>query len=84
MIGINPMARITRLYHAVALVSRNKKAQWSSIEAEVDPFKFSSWPMNANVQAWAVTQLVEKELAQLDKAGRMAEMPPVLAMQSVG
>lgn len=83
MIGINPMARITRLYHTVAMVSRNNKAQWSSIEAEVDPFKFSSWPMNANVQAWTVTQLVEKELAQLDKAGRMAEMPPVLAMQSI-
>jgi alpha-beta hydrolase superfamily lysophospholipase len=83
MIGINPMAKITRLYHAVALVSRNKKAPWSSIEAEVDPFKFSSWPMNASVQAWAVTQSVERELADLDKAGRMVEMPPVLAMQSI-
>ena len=83
MIGINPMAKITRLYHAVALVSRNKKAQWSSIEAEVDPFKFSSWPMNASVQAWAVTQSVERELARLNGAGRMGEMPPVLAMQSI-
>ena len=83
MIGINPMARITRLYHTVALVSRTTKAQWSSIDAEVDPFKFSSWPMNASVQAWSITQLVEKELAALEKAGRMAEMPPVLAMQSI-
>lgn len=83
MIGINPMARITRLYHTVALISRNKKAQWSSIEAEVDPYKFSSWPMNASVQAWAMTQTVEKKLAALEKSGRMAEMPPVLAMQSM-
>ena len=83
MIGINPMARITRVYHTVALVSRNEKAQWSSIDAEVDPYKFSSWPMNANVQAWAMTQTVEKRLAALEKSGRMAEMPPVLAMQSM-
>lgn len=83
MIGINPLARISRLYHTVALVSRNKKAQWSSIEAEVDPFKFSSWPMNANVQAWTMTQVVEAQLAALDKSGRMSEMPPVLAMQSL-
>ncbi|WP_419194324.1 alpha/beta hydrolase [Novipirellula herctigrandis] len=83
MIGINPMARITRVYHTVALVSRNKKAQWSNISAEVDPYKFSSWPMNANVQAWAMTKTVEKKLATLEKSGRMAEMPPVLAMQSM-
>ncbi len=83
MIGINPLARLTRLYHTVALVSRNQKAQWSSINAEIDPFKFSSWPMNANVQAWAVTQAVERKLAALKNAGRMHEMPPILTMQSV-
>lgn len=83
MIGINPMARITRLYHMVALVSRNQKAQWSGIDAEIDPFRYSSWPMNASVQAWLVTQSVERKLAELQKSGRMSEMPPILAMQSV-
>ena len=83
MLGINPIARITRLYHTVALVSRNLKAQWSNIDAEVDPFKFSSWPMNASVQAWSMTQEVERQLAQMDKSGRMHDFPPVLAMQSI-
>jgi len=83
MIGINPMARITRLYHMVALVSRNKKAQWSNIDAEIDPFKYGSWPMNANVQAWSLTRAVERQLSELVKSGRMNEVPPVLAMQSV-
>lgn len=83
MIGINPMARMTRLYHTVGLVSRNQNAQWSSIDAEIDPFKFSSWPMNASVQAWSITQVVERKLAALEKSGRMDEMPPILAMQSI-
>jgi hypothetical protein len=83
MIGINPMASITRLYHMVALVSGNQKAQWSGINAEIDPFRYSSWPMNASVQAWLVTQAVERQLFKLQKSGRMHEMPPVLAMQSV-
>jgi alpha-beta hydrolase superfamily lysophospholipase/uncharacterized membrane protein len=82
MIGINPMARITRVYHTVALVSGNRKAQWASVNAEIDPFKYNSWPMNGNVQAWAMTQAVEQRLSRLQKAGRMREMPPVLAMQS--
>ena len=62
MIGVNPLARITRLYHAVGLVSRNEKAKWSNVSAEIDPFKFTSWPMNGNVQAWNLTQLVERKL----------------------
>ena len=39
--------------------------------------------MNGNVQAWVLTQAVERMLVALEKSGRMNEMPPVLAMQSV-
>ena len=39
--------------------------------------------MNANMQAWLVTQSVERQLSKLHKSGRMKEMPPILAMQSV-
>jgi len=82
MIGINPMARVSRLYHAVARLTGDEKAQWSAVDAEVDPFKYSSWPMNASVQAWALTQEVEKRLTALERSGRMRQMPPILAMQS--
>ena len=82
MIGISPLAKITQLSNAVSLISRNEKAKWSHIFAELDPFKYSSWPMNANSQAWAATQSVEKKLAAMEKAERLKEMPPVLAMQS--
>lgn len=83
MIGVNPLAKMTRLYHAVGLFSRDEKAKWSNIYAEIDPFKYSSWPMNANVQAWKVTTTVERKLARLEKSGRMDHFPPVVAMQSV-
>lgn len=83
MIGINPLAKWSRLYHTVALVSRNRKAQWSGVAAEIDPFRYSSWPMNASVEAWRVTQAVERKLAALQRAGRMQAMPPILALQSV-
>ena len=39
--------------------------------------------MNASLQAWLVTQSVERQLSKLHQAGRMKEMPPILAMQSV-
>lgn len=83
MIGINPLASWLRLYHTVALVSRNQKAQWSQIDAEFDPFRYGSWPMNASVQAWKVTNAIERGLAMLEKSKRMDEMPPIFTAQSV-
>jgi alpha-beta hydrolase superfamily lysophospholipase len=82
MIGISPLARVSHLYRAVARLSGNEKALWSDVSAEVDPFKYCSWPMNASEQAWALTQEVERRLAMLERSRRMGQMPPILAMQS--
>jgi len=82
MIGINSLAKKAHFYHTVARLTGNEKAQWSAVSAEVDPYKYSSWPMNASAQAWAITQEVEQRLAELERTGRMGEMPPVLALQS--
>ena len=82
MIGISPLARVSGLYRAVARLSGDEKALWSDVSAEVDPFKYCSWPMNASEQAWELTQEVERRLAMIDQSGRMGQMPPVLAMQS--
>jgi hypothetical protein len=38
--------------------------------------------MNASVQAFEITRRVEERLAALEQAGRMAELPPILAFQS--
>ena len=83
MIGITPMAKLTRFYGPMTWISREDRAAWSAVNAEIDPFKYSSWPMNASVQAWQMTQRVSEGLDRLQEAGRMGELPPVLAMQSV-
>lgn len=82
MIGITPLAQLTRLFGPVVRFSGEEKAEWSSINAEIDPFKYSSWPMNASVQAWKMTRQVERRLAALEHAGRVDELPPMLAVQS--
>ena len=82
MIGITALAEVTRFHQLIAAVSGDPKANWSGVDAEIDPFKYASWPMNASVQGWKMTQRVEKGLASLAKAGRMNEFPPVLTYQS--
>lgn len=83
MVGISPMARAATLYPAVARLSGQRKVAWTRIDPEIDPFKYCSWPVNASLQAWRLTQRVEKSLAALHAAGRAGELPPILALQSV-
>lgn len=82
MIGITPMARLSQLYHLVELIPGFKKAAWQSISAPIDPYKYSSWPMNASEQAWRLTTRVEARLARLSREGKMDKMAPILAFQS--
>lgn len=82
MIGINPLAELTRFHQLIASVSGEPRANWSAVDAEIEPYKYGGWPMNASVQAWQITHEVETRLAALQRAGRMAELPPVLAFQS--
>ncbi len=82
MIGITPLARITRYHRWIAVASGDDRANWSAVEAAIDPYKYTSWPMNASLQAWKLTQRVEIGLAKLQNAGRMAEFPPVVTYQS--
>lgn len=78
MIGITPLAEITRYHDWIAGVSGDERAHWSAVNAPIDPFKYTSWPMNASVQAFRMTKRVEAGLARLAKEGRMGEFPPVL------
>lgn len=82
MIGITPMAEFTEIYPAVATVSGEPKLAWSGIEPEIDPYKYSSWPINASLQGYRLTQALERELAGLVEANKMGEFPKVFAAQS--
>lgn len=78
MIGITPLAEVTRFHKWIAAISGEERAHWSAVNAEIDPYKYSSWPMNASVQAFKMTAQVETGLARLAAEGQMKKFPPVL------
>lgn len=82
MIGITPLAEFTELYPIVSTISGEKKLSWSGVEPEIDPFKYSSWPINASLQAFRITRHVEQSIATLAANGGMKNFPPVLVIQS--
>ncbi len=83
MIGITPLAEFTTLFPLVAGLSGEPKLAWSGIEPEIDPFKYSSWPTNASLQAHRFTRHIDERLATLAASGSLERFPQVLAVQSV-
>jgi alpha-beta hydrolase superfamily lysophospholipase len=68
---------------SVIPVPQLQKARWQKVAVEYDPYKYNSFPVNATRQVNRATKALQHNLAKAAESGRIAEMPPVLAFQSV-
>ena len=83
MIGITGFARFAGLASLPAYLPRYAKAAWLDVLPEFNPFKYNSFPVNAAVQSYRLTQVLQDEIANAARDGRLARLPPVLTFQSV-
>ncbi len=60
-----------------------EKLAWNEILPEYDPFKYGSFAINAGELSHRLTVEIQRHIGVLEKTGRIAEMPPVLAFSSV-
>ena len=81
-ISVSPVAALASWQANVGELLGLAQLGWTSVEREFDPFKYNSFAVNAGVQARRITLMVQAQLESLAKAGRMGEMPPILAFQS--
>jgi alpha-beta hydrolase superfamily lysophospholipase len=82
-IGITRLAALAvwqeRLGHLLGL----EKLAWNSILPEYDPFKYGSFALNAGMQAYLITNEIQRRLTTLADTGVLDRFPPTLAFQSV-
>jgi len=81
-IGISPIAALASWQAWLGEVLGVGELAWDSIEVEFDPFKYNSFAVNAGAQAYRMTQLVQQQIDSLTAAGRLGQVPPILAFQS--
>lgn len=81
-IGISPVAALATWQAWLAEILGIADLSWESIEAEFDPFKYNSFAVNAAVQAYRMTELVQEQIGMLAASGRLPDVPPILAFQS--
>jgi alpha-beta hydrolase superfamily lysophospholipase len=82
-IGVTRLAALApvqaRLGHLLGL----EKLAWTDILQEFDPFKYSSFSVNAGYQVRRLTQENQKLITAAGNTGKLTRLPPVLAFQSV-
>jgi pimeloyl-ACP methyl ester carboxylesterase len=82
-IGITPAAAyaewVIRLGHVLGL----QKLAWNSVLPEYDPYKYSSFTVNAGFVTYQLTRQIQFALAEIKAAGRLEEVPPIQAFSSV-
>jgi alpha-beta hydrolase superfamily lysophospholipase len=82
-IGVSPAAAFAVWQGRLALLFGAPKLVWTEVSPEYDPYKYSSFPVNAAEQIYALTQRIAERMAALEKSRPAAGMPRILAFQSV-
>ena len=83
MIGVPPFAWLARVISLLGPLPYFEKARWLDVVPEYNPFKYNSFPANAALQSWRLSSDVQAQILRVGEAGRLKELPPVLAFQSV-
>lgn len=79
-IGVSSLAAVANIHSVISWIPYFEKSKWQTILPEIDPFKFTSFPMRAAWEIYRLARHTNKQLSQEDKA---AELPPILTFQSV-
>jgi alpha-beta hydrolase superfamily lysophospholipase len=83
MIGITRFARFAGLAGLPAMFPAFAKAAWLAVLPEFNPFKYNSFPVNGARQSFRLTQVLQQQILEVRRSGRLGQLPPILTFQSV-
>lgn len=83
MIGVTSYARYAGLAALPAVLPAFAKSAWMNVLPEFNPFKYNSFPVHAARQTYELTREVQSAFDAAEADGRLARLPPVLALQSL-
>lgn len=83
MVGVTSYARYAGLAALPAVLPAFAKSAWMNVLPEFNPFKYNSFPVQAARQTYELTAAVQEAFDEAAASGRLAQLPPVLAFQSL-
>lgn len=83
-IGVSPAAPLAIWQSRIGHLFGLPKLEWNSIAPEFDPFKYSSFAVNAGDQVYRICNEVQRQFDKYEKDPKTLEkFPPVLSFSSV-
>ena len=83
MIGVTALARFAGFFGWPAVFPAFAKAAWLAVVPEFNPFKYNSFPINGARQSSQLTRVLQDQIAERARSGKIEGLPPVLTFQSV-
>ena len=81
-IGISKLAALAVWQSRLGRLLHLRKLSWKSVSLEYDPFKYTSFALNAGRQAYRLTREIQRRMTVLARTGDLQQFPRVLAFQS--
>ena len=82
-IGVTPAAAYAPLAISLGHVLGVQRLAWSSLGPEYDPYKYTSFAVNAGYVTYNLTVEIRQKIKALKANGKLASLPPILGFSSV-
>lgn len=82
-IGVDPLAKLAPWLMRLSRLPGLADLAWMDVRPEYDPHKYNSFPLNAGLQVYQLTQQIATRLDALAPAVPLVGFPRTLAFQSV-
>lgn len=82
-IGVTPAAVLAKWQERLSRLPGLAKLAWTGIGPEYNPFKYTSFAVNAGNQVFRLTRELHEKLAAAEAGGTLDGLPPILAFQSI-
>ena len=82
-IGVSPIAAFAVWQARLGWLLGIERLAWNSTGVEYEPFKYGGFAVNAGDQVYRITDEIRRLLTELKPTGRLDELPPILAFQSL-
>jgi pimeloyl-ACP methyl ester carboxylesterase len=82
-IGVSAIAALAVWQSRLSVISGMEKLAWNSIGPEYDPYKYTSFAVNAGDLMYRLTLEIDRKIAALNASSGTAEFPRTLALMSL-
>ena len=82
-VGVSPAAALAVWQGRIGNLLGIEQLNWNSVLPEYDPFKYGSFAVNAGDVVYRLTRQIQLGLNRLTQAGRLQQLPPILAFSSI-